>query len=88
VIADVTEATATRRDKTVRSSLATAQIAMEAGDQVLAQAAIITAIMNQDGEGMDDLKDFARQKGVAMGLVKPNEDEKAKMEAGSAAARS
>jgi hypothetical protein len=32
VIADVTEATATRRDKTVKSSLATAQIAMKAGD--------------------------------------------------------
>lgn len=79
VIADVTEATTTRRDKTVKSSLATARIAMEAGDNELAQASIITAIMNQDGEGMDSLKDFARKKGVAMGLVEPNEEEQAAM---------
>jgi hypothetical protein len=85
VIADVTEATATRRDKTVKSSLATAQIAMKAGDNELAQAAIITAIMNQDGEGMDDLKSFVRKKGVAMGLVEPNEEEKAQMEQAQAA---
>jgi hypothetical protein len=38
VIADVTEATATRRDKTVKSMLGTAQIATEAGDQELAQS--------------------------------------------------
>jgi hypothetical protein len=80
VIADVTEATTTRRDKTVKSSLATAQIAMEAGDQELAQAAIITAVMNQDGEGIEDLKQFARKKGVKMGLVEPNEEEQAAME--------
>lgn len=79
VIADVTEATATRRDKTVKSSLATARIAMEAGDNDLAQAAIITAIMNQDGEGMDDLKTYVRKKGVASGLIKPNEEEQAAM---------
>jgi hypothetical protein len=79
VIADVTEATATRRDKTVRSALATAEIAMQAGDTDLAQAAIITAITNQDGEGMSDLQKYARKKGVAMGLIEPNEEEKAEM---------
>lgn len=79
-IADVTEATATRRDKTVKSALATASIAMEAGDQELAQAAILTAIQNQDGEGMDSLKSFARKKAVSMGLEKPNEEEQAAME--------
>lgn len=80
VIADVSEATATRRDKTVRSSLATAEVAIRANDMELAQAAILTAIMNQDGEGMDDLKRMARQKGVSIGLVKPNEEEQAQME--------
>ena len=35
--------------------------------------------MNQDGEGMDDLQKFARKKGVAMGLIEPNEQEKAEM---------
>lgn len=80
VIADVTEATATRRDKTVKSSLALAEIAMKSGDNELGQAGIITAIVNMDGEGMDDLKKFVRKKGVAMGLIEPNEDEKAQME--------
>ncbi|MES2902677.1 MAG: portal protein [Pseudomonadota bacterium] len=80
VIADVTEATATRRDKTVKSSLATAQIAMQAGDNDLAQAAILTAILNQDGEGMDKLQKYARSKAVALGLEEPNEEEQAAME--------
>ena len=75
VIADVTEATSTRRDKTVKSSLNTADIALKAGDQELAQAAILTAIMNQEGEGMDDLHRFARQKALTIGLVEPNEEE-------------
>lgn len=86
VIADVTEATATRRDKTVKSSLYTADVATKAGDQELAQAALITAVMNQDGEGMDDLQRYARRKGVAIGLVEPNEEEKAEMAAAAESA--
>jgi hypothetical protein len=80
VIADVTEATATRRDKTVKSMLATAQIAMEAGDQELAQASILTAVMNQDGEGSASIQKYARKKLVVMGIEEPNEAEKAEME--------
>lgn len=79
VIASVTEATATRRDKTVRSALNTAEIALKANDMELAQAAIITAIMNSDGEGADDLKKYARKRGLAIGLVEPNEEEQAQM---------
>lgn len=75
VVVDVTEATATRRDKTVKSSLNTAKIAMEVGDQELAQAALITAVANQDGEGMADLQRFARARGVAIGLLEPTEEE-------------
>jgi hypothetical protein len=80
VIADVTEATATRRDKTVKSMLATAQIAMEAGDQELAQASILTAVMNQDGEGSASIQKYARKKLVVMGIEEPNEAEKAEMD--------
>ena len=80
VIADVTEATATRRDKSVKASLATAEVAIQAGDMELAQAAIITSIMNQDGEGLDDLQRYARKRGVALGVVEPSEEEKAAME--------
>jgi hypothetical protein len=80
VIADVTEATATRRDKTVKSMLGTAQIATEAGDQELAQVAVLTAVMNQDGEGVGSVQKYARKRLVAMGVEEPNEEEKAQME--------
>ena len=77
VIVDITEATSTRRDKTVKSALKTAEVAMMAQDAELAQAAIITAVMNQDGEGMDELQKFARKRGLQLGLVEPNEEEQA-----------
>jgi len=80
VIADVTEATTTRRDKTVRQALGIASIATEAQDQELAQVSILTAVMNQDGEGMTEFQKYARKRLVAMGVVEPNEEEKAQME--------
>jgi hypothetical protein len=80
VIADVTEATATRRDKTVKSSLATANVAITAQDMELAQIGILTAVMNQDGEGMADFQKYARKRLVAMGVVEPSDEEKAAME--------
>lgn len=83
VIASVTEATATRRDKTVRSMLNIAQIAMQAGDNELGNAAILTAISNTDGEGMDEFQAFARQKGLSIGLFKPNEEEQQAMDQAS-----
>jgi hypothetical protein len=79
VIADVTEATATRRDKTVKSMLGTAQIATEAGDQELAQVAVLTAVMNQDGEGVGSVQKYARKRLVMMGVEEPNEEEQAQM---------
>lgn len=80
VIASVTEATATRRDKTVKSMLSTAEIAIQAQDMDLAQAAILTAVLNQDGEGIDDFHRWSRQRALAIGLVEPNEEEQAAME--------
>ena len=56
VIADVTEATATRREKTVKSMIRIAELSAEAQDQEGAQAAIITASLNMDGEGLDDYR--------------------------------
>lgn len=81
VIASVTEATATKRDKTVKASLNTAQIASAAQDMELAQIAILTAVMSQDGEGMDDMQAYARKRLVGMGVVPPNEEEKRAMDA-------
>jgi len=87
VIADVTEATSTRRDKTVKASLKMAEAAMSAGDQAFAQACLITAAMNADGEGIDDLRKFARKRGLEIGLVEPNEEEAAKAEEAAANAQ-
>lgn len=72
---DVQEATATRRDKTVRQALGMANVALQAQDTDLAAACVITAIMNTDGEGIDDLHSYARRKGLAIGLVQPSEEE-------------
>jgi UDP-N-acetylmuramoylalanine-D-glutamate ligase len=64
----------------VKSALATANVATAAQDVELAQVAILTAVMNQDGEGSTDFQKYARKRLVAMGVVEPNEDEKAAME--------
>lgn len=81
VIADVTEATKTRQDKTVRALINIAELAAQSGDQQSARAAIITAVENMDGEGMDDYKKWNRRQGLGMGLFTPNDEEKAQMAA-------
>lgn len=84
VVCSVTEATATRRDKTVKSCLNTATVAQAAGDTELATVATLTAVMNQDGEGMTDLQNYARKRLVSMGVVPPNEEEQRQMEEAAA----
>jgi hypothetical protein len=76
VISDVTEATATRREKTVRSMLSVAEVSVQAQDMEGAQAALITATLNMDGEGLDDYQRWNRQRALKLGLVQPNEEEK------------
>lgn len=80
VIADVTESSATKRDKTVRKALGVAQIAGSNGDSDTAQAALITAVSNMDGDGMDDFKAWNRKKGLQIGLFKPNDQEQQEMQ--------
>jgi hypothetical protein len=75
VIASVTEATATRKDKTVRQMLNVAQVAVTAQDMDMAQAAILTAVLNLEGEGIDDFHNWCRQKALPIGLVQPTDDE-------------
>jgi hypothetical protein len=80
VVCSVTEATATRRDKTVRSSLNVAAAATQLGDQELGSVALLTAVMNQDGEGMTSFQKYARKRLVGMGVEEPTEDEKKQMD--------
>lgn len=81
VAASVQEATETRRQKTVRQCVGAAEIAIQAQDVELAQAYLITAGLNQDGEGMENLQKWLHQKAVALGIEEPSPEEKAQMEA-------
>lgn len=88
VVASVQESTATKRQKTVRQSLELATVAGTIGDQELGQAALLTAVANMDGEGQEDMSVYARNKLIALGVVKPTAEEqqqidKAKAEAGT-----
>jgi hypothetical protein len=75
VISDVTEATATRRDKTVKTMFGVAQSSAAMGDMETAQAALITGVLNMDGEGVADFQKFMRKKALAIGLVEPTDEE-------------
>jgi hypothetical protein len=86
VISDVTEATTTRRDKTVRTLFTGAQ-AIATFDPDTAQAMNITAILNMDGEGMNDLQDYLRKKALGIGLVKPTPEEEQEMQQQAANAK-
>lgn len=83
VIADVTEATATRRDKTVKTCLSGAEI-VGAIDPELAGALITTAFLNMDGEGVHDMQEWLRKRAVGSGLVKPTEEEQKEIDAAKA----
>ncbi len=80
VISDVTEATTTRRDKTVKTMTQVANVFATLGDIESGSAALITAVLNMDGEGMDDFQAFMRKKALAIGLVQPTPEEKAQIE--------
>jgi hypothetical protein len=79
VVVSVTEATATRRDKTVKSMLKIAEMATAAQDMEGAQAAMITAGLNLDGEGLENYQKWNRRRAIQMGLEEPNEEEQAEM---------
>lgn len=74
VIADVTEATATRRDKTVKQCLGAAQ-AIAAFNPEGANVLTGLAFMNMDGESLDDAQDWWRRQLIAQGVIKPSPEE-------------
>jgi hypothetical protein len=80
VVADVAETTTTRRDRTVKQMLTYAEVSVAAQDMEGAQAALITAGLNMDGEGINDFQDWQRARALKLGLVKPNEDEQRQAE--------
>lgn len=85
VIASVAEATATRRDRTVKQMLSLAELAISAQDMELTQAALTTATLNMDGEGLDDFLKWNRSRALQIGLVEPTDEERQQMEQAAAA---
>jgi hypothetical protein len=84
VVADVQESTTTKRQKTVRQNMEIATIAKDLqGTQDLAAAALLNAVMNQDGEGMQSMQKFARNKLIELGVEQPTPEEQAQITAAS-----
>ena len=79
VAVDVGPSSISRREATVRSLIGLMQVS--AADPETMQVLQSMAIMNMEGEGIQDVRDFFRQKLVRMGAIKPTEEEAQKMAA-------
>ncbi len=82
VSVDVGPSFASRRDAMVRSLTGLLQMATDPQD-----AKVITSLilMNTDGEGLGDVNRYYRKQLVGMGVIEPNEEERAEMEAAAQA---
>jgi len=78
-VVDVGPSSQTRRDATVRSMLGIAEIAAKAGDVQLSQGAILSAVSEMDGEGIDDFKKWIRMRAIQMGVIQPTDEERQEM---------
>lgn len=74
VTVDVGPASSTRRDATVRSLIGMAQ---GATDPELQNVLLSTAMINMDGEGIDDVQKWLRMRLVRQGVIDPTDEEKA-----------
>jgi len=76
VYASVGASTISRKESTIRSLMALMQITNDPNDmQVLSSM----AMMNMEGEGIEDVREYYRKKLVNMGAIKPNEEEARQM---------
>lgn len=69
---DVGPSSSSRRSATVRALTGLASIAATDEDRTVL---LSTAIMNMEGEGLQEVRDYYRAKLVRMGVVKPTDDE-------------
>lgn len=76
VAVDVGPSFASRREATVRSLTGMMQVTSDPETQMILQA---MAIMNMDGEGIGDIKEYFRKKLVQLGVVEPTEEEQMAM---------
>jgi hypothetical protein len=70
-----------KRQATVRSLTTMMQMTADPEMQMVLGS---MALMNMEGEGISDVRRYARKKLVAMGVIDPTEDEKAEMEEAAA----
>lgn len=73
---DVGPSSSSKRSSTVRSLTAMATIC---DDPQTKQALMLATIANIEGEGLQDLRDWARRNAVQAGIVKPTEEEAAEL---------
>jgi hypothetical protein len=76
VAVDVGPSFTSRREATVRALTGMMQVTTDPETQMILQS---MAIMNMDGEGISDIKDFFRKKLVQIGVIKPTDEEQAQM---------
>jgi len=76
VATEVGPASASRKQSTIRALMAMMQVT---GDPETLQVLSSMAMMNMEGEGVEDARDFFRKKMVRMGVVKPNKEEAEKI---------
>lgn len=72
VAVDVGPSSSSKRSATVR---ALTQMSALSGDPETKAVLEASAMMNMDGEGLEDARQFFRKKLVRMGVVKPNDEE-------------
>jgi len=76
VAVDVGPSFTSRREATVRALTGMMQVTTDPETQMILQS---MAIMNMDGEGIGDIKDFFRKKLVQLGVIKPTDEEQMAM---------
>jgi hypothetical protein len=76
VAVDVGPSFASKRDATVAALTGMMQVTSDPTTQQVLQA---MAIMNMDGEGIDEVREYFRKQLVQMGVVKPTEEEQQQM---------
>jgi hypothetical protein len=76
VAVDVGPSFSSRREATVRALTGMMQVTTDPETQMILQS---MAIMNMEGEGITDIKDFFRKKLVQIGVIKPTDEEQAQM---------
>jgi hypothetical protein len=77
LVTDIGPSSASRRQSIVRSLTGMMQMTQ---DPETMQVLAATAMMNMEGEGIQDIRDYFRQKLIRIGAVKPTEEEMKKLQ--------